>query len=353
MSEVPIFIKDDYERYFQNHHVKSLTSSRTLPSGFFNIDRYNDDINSTSSQHQEIAQEIYKDYKTLYNQWFFELTCGFNLLFYGFGSKIHIMEDFVKSLPCDKLQVVINGFVPNLEFKKIIEQIFTELSLKRKRCGSLNDNARLIVDHLTSLDESSKQLFIVIHNINGQSLRSEKILNCLGILAQCPNIYVVASVDHVNSTLLFDRNRSFMFNWLWHDITTFSPYIQETKYEISSKKKSTQETATNKLTKKMLSSLSHNQRIIWKVLAENQVKVNKTKTLKIEERGLEDSIYFDKCRGKFLVRNNDDFKAVLKNLISKLIVTIIISNNGDEIYYYIPMEINDIEVILSDEELFP
>src|SRR5437016_704784 len=151
------------------------------------------------SQHEEIAQEICGDYKALYNQWLFELSCGFNLLFYGLGSKIHVMEDFVKNIPGDDtLHTIINGFIPDLDFKKTIEQIFSNLSLTIKKCKTLNDHARLIVDHLTTHfddDESPKQLIIVIHNINGPSLQSEKILNCLGILAQCPNIYVIASAD--------------------------------------------------------------------------------------------------------------------------------------------------------------
>src|SRR5947199_409547 len=83
-----------------------------------------------------------------------------NFFFYGLGSKIHVMEDFVKNIPGDDtLHTIINGFIPDLDFKKTIEQIFSNLSLTIKKCKTLNDHARLIVDHLTTHfddDESPK-----------------------------------------------------------------------------------------------------------------------------------------------------------------------------------------------------
>lgn len=50
-------------------------------------------------------------------------------------------------------------------------------------------------------DNPNDRLCLIIHNIDGIMLRSNKAQNILASLAAIPNIHVVASVDHINAPL--------------------------------------------------------------------------------------------------------------------------------------------------------
>ena len=48
---------------------------------------------------------------------------------------------------------------------------------------------------------SGQDLYLIIHNIDGTMLRNEKTQNILSLLSLIPNIHLIASVDHINSSL--------------------------------------------------------------------------------------------------------------------------------------------------------
>ena len=50
----------------------------------------------------------------------------------------------------------------------------------------------------TSVD---MELFLVIHNIDGATLRNEKSQAALAMLAQSPLVHLIASIDHINAPL--------------------------------------------------------------------------------------------------------------------------------------------------------
>ena len=49
----------------------------------------------------------------------------------------------------------------------------------------------------------------------------------LAELVQCPCIRLLASMDHVNAPLLWDRRTAARFNWSYFDATTYAPYHAE------------------------------------------------------------------------------------------------------------------------------
>ena len=50
-----------------------------------------------------------------------------------------------------------------------------------------------------------RRLYIVLHNIDGQQLRSPEAQAILGELASMPRVHLIASVDHVNAPLLWSK----------------------------------------------------------------------------------------------------------------------------------------------------
>lgn len=50
----------------------------------------------------------------------------------------------------------------------------------------------------------------------------------LAELSALPNISLVASMDHVNTPLLWDKQMAARFDWLYFDVTNYTPYYLET-----------------------------------------------------------------------------------------------------------------------------
>ena len=57
-----------------------------------------------------------------------------------------------------------------------------------------------------------------------QSLEAQHLLS---ELARCPAIRLLASMDHINAPLLWDRRTAARFSWLFFDVTTYAPYHAE------------------------------------------------------------------------------------------------------------------------------
>lgn len=56
-------------------------------------------------------------------------------------------------------------------------------------------------DAETAAADSDEHIVLVVHNIDGVGLRSERAQTALSLLAELPQIHIVASVDHVNAPL--------------------------------------------------------------------------------------------------------------------------------------------------------
>ncbi|GFH17853.1 origin recognition complex subunit 2 [Haematococcus lacustris] len=61
-----------------------------------------------------------------------------------------------------------------------------------------------------------------------ERLRSEGDQLALAQLAQCSNVHLVASVDHVAASLMWSKAMEAMFRWQWVEAHTYAPYIAET-----------------------------------------------------------------------------------------------------------------------------
>jgi origin recognition complex subunit 2 len=175
-----------------------------------------------------------------------ELQNGFNLLFYGLGSKRDILNQFAHDVCSASGNVVIvNAYTPSFSLRDMISSIenIPEVA-KLPASGSSVEAQALRIRHALE-EDNVPPLFLVIHNIDAPALRASKAHAVLSLLALSRNIRVVASVDHINAPLLFPTNEAVArkdfgylgsvkdippsrgFAWLWHDLTTLSPYDVE------------------------------------------------------------------------------------------------------------------------------
>ncbi|CAG8558568.1 20182_t:CDS:1 [Cetraspora pellucida] len=353
--------KTGYERYFEDHHMKTRTSNNTL-TGVGVLDKAEciNILTKIPVKHKTEIEMLSNLYKCQFLQWYIELKSGFNLLFYGYGSKKQLLEEFSDAYLKDRPLLVINGFLSKLKIKEIFIQVISGINMgvKPKSRETLEELTEIIKEYFSDPDRSVQCLYIMIHNIDGQGLRTLQIQNCLSILASCPNIYFIASTDHINATLLFDQDRATKFNWIWHDVTTFNHYEVEPTFEDSPKVKRRKQQELNiKVVQSVLSTWNANRRRMFEILAKHQIQANllqqqrksrqgKGGALKSEDIGMEHDAFYKACRTDFCIRTDGDFNKFLSDFRNHEIIQSLQSKNGKNIYF-IPMEAEDLKKVLE------
>jgi hypothetical protein len=119
-------------------------------------------------------------------------------MLYGFGSKRKLVEEFLAHV-CeadgDASVLVINGTQPACSVKHVADTITKRVLGSSLRFGSLGDQCRFIALQMggrslggdavatpgsgTIAATSGPRLYIAVHNIDGQSLRSAEAQNAL------------------------------------------------------------------------------------------------------------------------------------------------------------------------------
>ncbi|KIR37288.1 origin recognition complex subunit 2 [Cryptococcus deuterogattii MMRL2647] len=202
-----------------------------------------------------------------FHQWEKELETGFNLLFYGFGSKRPTLNLFAQKCLAKKGHVVVvNGFFPGLGIRDVLSEVEDRLEVPQNvsvpaYCSTpLERAAHRIYAYLlppAAIQSSSRKnwptasapLYLVIHNMDAQSLRTPRSIAILSLLASSPRIHIIASFDHVHTPIIFSTSLSNSpphsypdggwrgtpqkhrgFNWIHHSLTTYAPYDLELSY---------------------------------------------------------------------------------------------------------------------------
>ncbi|ORX85777.1 ORC2-domain-containing protein [Anaeromyces robustus] len=370
-----------YEQYFQNlHNKKNITSNNTLSKlPILDHKEYLELLKKTPKKHTTEIKKLVSFHENDFQQWYFELVMGFNLAFYGFGSKINLLTKFAKEMLNDSPVFVINGFSPAVSVKSVLNGISEQILKYSGVLGSVQEQISRIEDYFTNEKRKIKKLFLLIHNIDGINFRNDKSQTTLSLIAAIPNIHVIASVDHINASFLWDNIKVYRYNFIWHDITTFESYTIETSFENSFMLQKNQLDARGVM--HVLSCLTSNGRKIFRVLAEHQIIAeaedmdrnegisggdkdsllsttttnnnnnnnnNNTSHSSYESLGLSHSAYYNLCLEKFLVSNETTFRTQLTEFKDHKIIYRKVTANSD--VYYIPLSATTLSEILENIE---
>lgn len=234
-------------------------------------------------KHSKFVIAIRQQNEPNYARWEFELGQGFNLLLYGYGSKLHVINDFARRRCQGNGHVVIvNGFwSPAVSIRNVLDAICQSLpeigrDTEASSSGGVEMQAQRIYRYfaLPALSTSrhhaghSHRLFLIVHNIDHSvQLRAPRARACLALLASNPRIHIVASVDNIHNGIIWtsgemlgrphdpgdqavgsnnldnehaDSRMSTLpascipssrgFAWLWHELVTFEPYDVELSF---------------------------------------------------------------------------------------------------------------------------
>lgn len=277
---------------------------------------------------------LFKEYRSRFEYWQFLMSKGFNILLYGLGSKRSVLEDFRKQVLANACHFLIKGFMPGLTVKQILNQVTTVIFHHSATFKTNFEQARYIVKTLQTINEGAKtkfEIFFIIHNIDGLSLRGESAQTSLSIMAQSPFIHMLASIDHINAPLLWDQKTLCNFNWSWHDTTTYDRYTEEGSYENCLLVQHTGTPGISSLTH-VLQSLTPNAQNLFKLLAKHQLENTGGR-----DQGMSFRDCYMKCREEFLVNSDLALRTQLVEFTDHKLVKSRKGSDGVE-YLVIPID---------------
>ncbi|XP_053554684.1 origin recognition complex subunit 2 [Bombina bombina] len=334
------------EEYFEAHSSsKVLTSDRTLQrlqTPKLDQETLRKLLETSPPAFAAELKSLHKQYEALFYKWMLQLHLGFNIILYGLGSKRNLLEKFRTSMLKDSLHVVINGFFPSITVKSILNSITEEALDHPGTFRSPLDHMEFIIQKFKQ--DSSLELYLLIHNLDSQMLRGDKSQQLLGQLASIHNVHLLASIDHINAPLMWDQSKQSQYNWLWYETTTYSSYVEETSYENSLLVKQSGALALSSLTH-VLRSLTPNARGIFWLLAEYQLanKDNPTYT------GLSFQDFYQQCREAFLVNSDLTLRAQLTEFRDHKLIRTKKGVDGVE-YLLIPLDLGTLTDFLEMED---
>lgn len=229
------------------------------------------------------------------------MEAGCSLLFYGLGSKFEALEKLAQKI-ADEGQgrgrevIAVDGFSPLVGVRSLLIQVAEAVmpegavfkkkhvldyvqAIKEAMNGEEGDGGDVRNRGMASKQSVgggdvgaaiASSLVLVIHNIDGVSLRSPETQSVLSLLAEIPRVIVVASIDHVNAPLMWDGAMYSRFRWRWMALSTYARYSREmaltTEPLLAGGEESRVESAVA-----LLNSLSPNARRLFEILARMQV----------------------------------------------------------------------------------
>ncbi|XP_074767408.1 origin recognition complex subunit 2 isoform X2 [Athene noctua] len=296
------------EEYFEAHSSsKVLTSDRTLQKlrkRRLNQQTLHDLLKKAPLAYAAEIKELNQQHERLFSKWMLQLHLGFNIVLYGLGSKRDLLEKFRTSVLQESVHLVVNGYFPSITLRSILNSITEDVLNHIGTFRSPPDQLEFIIKRFK--EDSSLELYVLIHNLDSQMLRGERSQQILAQLSSVPSIYLIASIDHINAPLLWDQAKLSLYNWLWYETTTFSPYVEETSYENSLLVQQSGSLALSSLTH-VLRSLTLNARGIFRLLAQYQLE-NKDNP---SYPGLSFQDFYQQCREAFLVNSDLTLRAQL------------------------------------------
>lgn len=333
--------------YFSSQSEKAITSNHTLnrlKNPRLNEERVQELLsneNHVSEEHKTGMCSLSETCKSQFPMWYHIMEEGYSLLLHGLGSKRNIIHEFHDAMIGKHPTFVVNGFFPSLTIKEILEGIITDLL--ELDCPTNQIDCFNLIDKVLR-DNPDDRLYLLIHNIDGTMLRPAKAQDVLSRLAAIPNVRLMASVDHINSPLLWDNVKRSRYNFYWWDATTFLPYEAETSYESSLLVQKSGALALSSL-RNVFASLTSNAKDIYKILVKYQIENGKV----AHYPGMAFKDLYSCAKENFLVSADLALRAQLTEFIDHKLVRTKRTNDGTE-HLVIPLDNSLLSAFLEELE---
>lgn len=295
------------------------------------------ELDKASEEHDNIlAKNQNFNFDLQFNQWGLELSLGFNIVFYGIGSKLRVLNEFSDNLNSQGYHVIIangNNSTTKLNFKLITQTWLMSIIQTESPPAKLKDQINYILNNYRD-----EKVLLVIHNLDQLKLTKYQI-DSLKNFTNLTNVHLICSVDKWDTQLQLANFQN--FNFIYHKVTTYLSYRLETKY-LSLKEENNKKLSIVGV-QHVLNSVSDKAKKMFKLLVSSNDDDNEESNNKI---GLQYSDLFDKCKYKFLVSSEVQLNSLLKEFIDHAVIvqTQESSNSGTVIHGFLQVPLNKEEI---------
>ncbi|ELR13629.1 origin recognition complex2, putative [Acanthamoeba castellanii str. Neff] len=315
-----------------------------------------------NTEYAEHRALLHKELKKSFPKWMHQIQSGFNLLFYGFGSKLKLLDEFGKSMLSAYPLVTVEGYSPTTTVRNLLTMITQSvLGVVQPMPAEPMDHCRVLqtMFHSQAAARAARaaipeDLFIIVHNIDGLALRSPAAQSVLARLASIPQIHMLASIDHAYAPLLWNHIMVGHFNFAWQDATTFEPYEHESEANLALYKSfgKNEVQSGHKSVRSVLNSVPANAKRIFKLLANTQLqKIKEMKELggrgAARRKAIALAEFSTMCEQNLLAGGRDALNTHLREFFDHKIVKKV-GQSGEEMLYVDMSEKELVSVLQED-----
>ena len=222
-----------HEQYFfHNKPGRPKTSDNTLSSlALLTHDEYFSILHQHKDRHSGDVEYLESLHAESFPQWTFELSQGFSVCLYGFGSKRAMLQKFAKYLhgnaPAEAVRrtVIVNGYAHSTTMREILSCIGGAIDPKQRMPTAVP--SAMVRSIASQLSLTNLTLTVIVNSIDAAPLRKLGMQAILAQLAAHPQVNLVCSADSPDFPLLWDVGVRSAFNFAFHDCTTFAPFTVE------------------------------------------------------------------------------------------------------------------------------
>ncbi|KAI2641504.1 ORC2-domain-containing protein [Hypomontagnella submonticulosa] len=345
-----------HELYFAQNRPGALkTSNNTLASlKLLTHDEYFTLLREYKDPHAEDIVFLESIHVDSFPQWTFELSQGFSVCLYGYGSKRALLHRFAKHT-YDKYSdhvankiVIINGYVRTSSLREILGTVASAVNPAHK---VPTGNPSAMLDSVKSLLSAHEVVVtVIINSVDAAPLRRVGVQPVLAQLAAHPNIRLICSADTPDFPLLWDSSLRSSFNFVFHDCTTFAPFTAELEvvddvHELLGRK--ARRVGGKEGVTYVLRSLPENAKNLFRLLVGEVLVALDDGASDGENPGVEYRMLYNKAVEEFICSSEMAFRTLLKEFHDHQMITSRKDVLGTELLS-VPFQKEELEAILED-----
>ncbi|KFA77727.1 hypothetical protein S40288_00427 [Stachybotrys chartarum IBT 40288] len=345
-----------HEQYFlHNKPGRPKTSDNTLASlALLSHEEYFDVLRSYKDRHGDDTDYLQTLHAQSFPQWMFELSEGFSLCLYGYGSKRTLIKSFVRHLHSTKpvkkhhKVVIVNGYEETTTLREILSVVGSAIDPVHKIPLA---QPVVMVQNIVRQLSSDISLTLVVNSIDAPPLRKPGAQAILAQLASHPQVNFICSTDTPDFSLLWDIGVRSTFNFAFHDCTTFLPLTVEVDVVDSVNEllgRKAHRVNGREGVAFVLRSLPENAKNLFRLLVgELLVAMFDEGSTGDDEVGVEYRMLYNKAVEEFICTSEMAFRTLLKEFHDHQIITSYKDALGTELLS-VPFAKDELEAILED-----
>ncbi|ETN40310.1 uncharacterized protein HMPREF1541_04586 [Cyphellophora europaea CBS 101466] len=337
------------ERYFFQNRMGPLRISNNAFSKVKPLthEEYFENTRQLGESHKVEKEFLMKLHARAFTQWDLELSEGYSVCLYGYGSKAVLVNRFATwlynhSSPRARI-VVVNGYAPKLNIRTILNTIGSAIVGNEKDLKLTGQPQDMLETLFERLEEAAPEgpLYVLVNSIDSPSLRKSSTQAVLARLASHRLVRLVGTADSPTLPLLWNSTLLDKYNFVFHDCTTFAPYKVELSVvddvnELLGRKG--RRAGGQEGIKYVLQSLPPNAQKLYHILIseilsilagdfdaeeEDDVGGSRGKPMQdlAEETGVEYRLLYDKACDAFICTSEMNFRFLLKEFHDHQMIT--------------------------------